>query len=129
MSSFRAGFVSNLRGYLNTARIMGAFSTKRVSRATKSMLADPVEPVEPVYAYFEGSAQSPETQKDDKVFSQNLLANEVLDKLLHIHNEIAASVEMDGDAASNPSRKVARAYQETQDRFVEDDAVTFHIGN
>lgn len=114
MSTIKTSFSRNVRGYLNAARITGAFSAKRVVRTTPSLSADPVEPIDAVFSTLAEGSDTTDQLTGFHSVTQQLLASNVLENLLQIQNEISDFQDSSYPEIENASAKAARAYQHAQ---------------
>jgi hypothetical protein len=124
MSIAKTSFTRNLRGYLSTARIGGAFGSGRLTRTTKSLSDNPVEPIDAVFSTIPESYESPTHLTGFQSITQHLLASDVLDNLLQMQNEISSFDKPVVSEPEGPNAKAARAYQHTSENFPEPPGAT-----
>jgi hypothetical protein len=126
MNAIKTSFTRNLRGYLNAARITGAFSSGKAVRSTPSLSSDPVEPIDAVFSTLSENYETPDHLAGFQNVTQQLLASNVLENLLQIQNQISAMDEPHSAESDSPNAKAARAYQNTQQNFHEPPTATVY---
>ena len=112
----RTGFGSRLRGFLGSTKLTGSVSAGHLTKATKSLSTDPVEPVD---ALFSVVTENYKNEGHDNVhaITQQLLANDVLNSLIRIQSDLSNIDETPSDTHETPGMRATYAYNRAQRNY------------
>jgi len=107
-------FKRNLNGFLGAARLSRTTSAGQLTRATKSLSADPVEPIDAVFTTISENYESQDHLDGFQSVTRQLLANEVLDSLIQMQSEMSLFGDFAPGEMEGLESQAAEAYQTAQ---------------
>ncbi len=120
-------FGKNLRRFLGPSRLSGA--ADRIAGISKSLSADPVEPIDAVFSSLSDRYDSPDHLAGFQAVTRQLLANDVLESLIQMQSDMLNfddTLTLEHDSLN---AKAAYAYQRGQESFPAENFSTIVFGS
>jgi len=113
----RISFRRNLRGFLGSSWLSRTLPASRLAGTSKSLSADPVEPIDAVFTTVTENYESQDHLAGFQSVTRQVLASDVLDSLIQLQSEMATFDDMLQVEPESLSAKAAHAYRRAQENF------------